>query len=203
VRRAVSAGVILVALVVTSAGCRRSDAAVTSDAGIPQATKTAAVPPAMGCASNAACAADEQCVFTPQLCGKGSRPGACQKKPAGCHGPRAPVCGCDGKIYDTECEARAAGIDLDVTGACRETVPDWIRCGAHLCDARASYCEIVLSDVFELPTDSVCKPLPASCLPHGDTARGCDCFPQGTRCLSFCGHIETGKLPGFHLTCRL
>ncbi len=76
--------------------------------------------------------------------------------------------------------------------------------GPRFCDARKSYCEIVLSDVFELPTDYACKPLPAACVPDGDVARPCDCFPKGTRCGSFCGHLPSGGgVEGFHLTCRL
>jgi hypothetical protein len=57
--------------------------------------------------------------------------------------------------------------------------------------------------VFELPTDYTCKPLPPACVPEGDVARACDCFPAGTRCGSFCGHVPTGGIDGFHLTCRL
>lgn len=152
----------------------------------------------------AACAPDEFCAFDRRLCGKGARPGQCQKRPTDCRAERyAPVCGCDGKIRATECEAHAAGSDLDVNGACRELVPDWITCGARLCDAHTSYCEIVLSDVVDPPTDYTCKPLPPACVPEGGVARSCDCFPAGTRCLSFCGYTETGGLAGFHLTCRL
>jgi len=158
-----------------------------------------------------ACGVGEYCSFTPNLCGKGKRPGTCRPRPVDCHEAYAPVCGCDGKIAASECEAHAAGIDLDVTGGCRTGVPGWIACGPRLCDARQSYCEIVLSDVFELPTDYTCRPLPATCVPDGDVARPCDCFPAGTRCGSFCGHLPTGGpaggpaggIEGFHLTCRL
>ena len=155
-------------------------------------------------ASGATCASNEYCVFEPRLCGKGKKPGTCRPKPTQCPDTYSPICACDGKIYPNECRARAAGVDLDVTGTCRERVPDWMACGARLCNAHTSYCEIVLSDVFELPTDYTCKPLPKACIPSGDAALPtCACFPAGTRCLSFCGPIETGGLSGFHLTCRL
>lgn len=151
------------------------------------------------CASG--CAAGEYCAYTPGLCGKGKRPGACRPRPAACADAYSPVCGCDGHVYGTECEAHAAGVDLDVSGRCREqAAADWAPCGARFCDARTSYCEIVLSDVFELPTDFTCKPLPDSCLV---ASRTCDCFPKGTRCASFCGVMETGGAATFHLTCRL
>jgi hypothetical protein len=106
-------------------------------------------------------------------------------------------------VYASECAAHAAGVDLDANGGCRERVRDWIACGPRFCDARSHYCEIVLSDVAELPTDYTCRALPPSCIPEGQVARDCKCFPAGTRCSSFCGHIESGGLAGFHLTCRL
>jgi hypothetical protein len=199
-RRALAAS--LVAVVTAALGCRASTGA-TEGLGGADGGATAAAVTSPACTSNAACGAGEHCVFAPGLCGKGKKPGTCQKRPGECHEPRSPVCGCDGKTYGSECEARAAGIDLDVTGACKESIPDWIGCGARFCDARVSYCEIILSDVFELPTDYTCKALPTACRPEGDVARACDCFPKGTKCLSFCGHIETGRLSGFHLTCRL
>jgi hypothetical protein len=105
-------------------------------------------------------------------------------------------------VYDTECAAHAAGVDLDVNGACRERVADWMPCGPRFCDAKTSYCELVLSDVAELPTDHTCKPLPTACL-DAAAARSCACFPPGTRCGTFCGAFDTGGVPGFHLTCRL
>lgn len=153
--------------------------------------------------SGSDCAPEEYCAFTPRLCGKGKRPGVCRRKPSACGDAYGPVCGCDRKVYGSACEANAAGIDLAVNGGCAAKVPDWIACGPTFCNARTHYCEIVLSDVFELPTDSTCKPLPPACVPEGGAARTCDCFPEGTRCRSFCGHLENGGVAGFHLTCRL
>ena len=156
------------------------------------------------CREGSACAAGEYCAFTPALCGKGKKPGVCRKAASSCLPVEAPVCGCDRQIYDNECEAQRAGVDLDVQGGCRQPPPhNFIHCGAHFCDARQSYCEIVLSDVFELPTDYTCKPLPAACVSVDGVARECDCFAKGTRCLSYCGHLDSGGgTPGFHLTCR-
>jgi hypothetical protein len=114
----------------------------------------------------------------------------------------APVCGRDGHVYPNEVAAHAAGVALDADGRCRErAAPNWAPCGPRFCDARTSYCEIILSDVPELPTDYTCKPLPSSCL--AQSPRSCDCFAAGTRCLSFCGPMDNEGVRGFHLTCRL
>jgi hypothetical protein len=132
------------------------------------------------------------------------RPGACHPKPASCDAADSPVCGCDGKIYDSECWAYAAGVDLAVMGGCKERIANYAACGRRYCDVRTSYCEIFLSDVFELPTDYFCRPLPPSCSSGDGATLTCDCFPAGTRCRAFCGTLPTtpGGLSGFHLTCQ-
>jgi len=112
------------------------------------------------------------------------------------------VCGCSGQVYDNECAAHAHGDDLDVLGHCDAHIPNYAACGAHYCDARRSYCEIYLSDVFDLPTDHFCRPLPNACKPKDGQAASCDCFPKDTACLSFCGPLPTGGVTAFHLTCQ-
>jgi hypothetical protein len=156
------------------------------------------------CLSNAACASGAHCVFSPGLCGRGPTPGVCRARPASCDGARALVCGCDGNVYESDCAAHAAGVDLAVMGGCPTAIPDWAPCGPRFCDVRTTYCEIYLSDVFEIPTTYTCRPLPASCRPSvdGGAAPSCSCFPPSTPCLSFCGPLPTAGLTGFHLTCQ-
>jgi hypothetical protein len=157
------------------------------------------------CRDNFACDASEYCGFSPGLCGLGQAAGLCRVRPIACPSAYRPVCGCDGQIYDSACAARAARVDLDVTGRCKALLPDWAACGARYCDARTSYCELYLSDVFDLPTTKTCRPLPAACRPRDGDAGApptCACFPAGTPCLTFCGPLSTGGLAAFHLTCQ-
>jgi hypothetical protein len=158
----------------------------------------------VGCRDHTGCSEGEYCAFEPPLCGKGKKPGACRARPATyADSAFTPACGCDGRVYDNECAAHAAGVDLAVTGGCGTRMPDWIPCGKRFCDVRKDYCAIYLSDVFELPTDYFCRPLPDSCLPgDGSVPRSCDCFPPEIACRSFCGVVTTDGLRGFHLTCQ-
>ena len=198
---------LLLPLVLVSA-CKGSRKVPPNDNGVAVSGDASALPaasaavPAAGCHDNTSCAANEYCEFSPGLCGKGQSPGTCRPKPASCPAGYDPVCACSGKVYDNACAAHAAGEDLAVMGGCTAVLPDFAACGVHYCDARKSYCEIYLSDVFELPTDHFCQPLPDACKPSAGKAKTCDCFPKNTACLSFCGPLGTGGIAAFHLTCQ-
>ena len=99
------------------------------------------------------------------------------------------------RVYDGDCQAAAAGVDLAVTGGCTTVLPDWAPCGPLVCDVRTSYSVIDLSDVFfEIPTTYNCRALPAACRPAADGGAPppCDCFPASTPCRTFCGPLPTG-----------
>jgi hypothetical protein len=182
-----------VALLLAAAGCR----AQASAGQAPWRGGAGA-----SCTDNAECGASEYCEQSLGLCGRAQRPGTCRSRPDECDANRAPVCGCDGRVYVNECSAHSAGVDLATLGGCNAALPDWAPCGKRFCDARTSYCEIYLSDVLEPPTDYFCRDLPPSCMPGGAAPRTCDCFPDGTRCRTFCGPLPTGGLEAFHLTCQ-
>jgi hypothetical protein len=86
-----------------------------------------------------------------------------------------------------------------------------LECGPTLvCDTRATYCEVIKTDVPELPSDHACKPLPATCRASatggasaagpGAAALSCDCFPAGTRC-GYCVRLDRGEGFGFRRMC--
>jgi hypothetical protein len=166
--------------------------------------KPTVAPSVVSCRSNAGCASEQFCAFIPGLCGQGPKPGTCRPRPISWPTVHTPVCGCDGKVYENETQAHMEGVDLAVMGGCKQPLLDWVPCGSHYCDVRSSYCEIYLSDVFEIPTTYHCRPLPPACKPGPDgyPTPTCDCFPANAPCRSFCGPLPTGGIPGFHLTCQ-
>lgn len=52
-------------------------------------------------------------------CGRADAGGVCAKKPRVCASIYAPVCGCDGTTYSSECVANSAGVSADYDGVCK------------------------------------------------------------------------------------
>ena len=62
------------------------------------------------------CAPDEYCDLGP-MCGAGDTQ-SCRARPATCSDVPSPICGCDGRTYQSACFARQAGVTVAARGEC-------------------------------------------------------------------------------------
>src|SRR3984957_983979 len=60
------------------------------------------------------------CQLPAGQCSSPDTAGTCLKAPDFCMRVSRPVCGCNGKTYANECEARKARVAIDTTGACKK-----------------------------------------------------------------------------------
>lgn len=112
----------------------------------------------------------------------------CEPRPTSCPSTLDPVCGCDGKIHDSPCEANAAGTDLDQTGNC-PLMANHFSCGYKQCRLSDEIC-MYTPPGFGSPLFA-CAPISAACR----ASPSCGCLlanPEGL-CVNMCrGTASTG-----------
>lgn len=131
------------------------------------------------------CATDEYCRYEPaDMCGRADATGTCTKVPKGvaCDAIYAPVCGCDGKTYSSECVATLAGVSVDHTGECGATSET---CGGLLgktCPS-GSFCDFPPEMMCGAADGTgTCAPKPSICTAELNPVCGCDGKTYGNAC---------------------
>jgi hypothetical protein len=72
-----------------------------------------------GSRGSAPCPTGDFCNFPASaMCGTADAGGTCMPKPQICTAIYAPVCGCDGMTYASDCNANGAGVSVQHTGPC-------------------------------------------------------------------------------------
>jgi hypothetical protein len=74
--------------------------------------------PGESCPAGWTCDEGLACQLPVGACGPLAGAGTCAVPPTSCADNAAPVCGCDGATYPSECAARLAGVPILQTGAC-------------------------------------------------------------------------------------
>lgn len=98
----------------------------------------------------------------------------CAPRPDTCDGATPyPVCGCDGNVYESPCEAQRAGTNPE--GDDCTPPPDLASCGNTFCDPTTSLCATV-GDAGQR-----CHSLPSTC----DGTVDCDCLGSDWACDGF------------------
>jgi len=146
---------------------------------------------ACGTRAGVSCAEGEFCNFAPdKACGATDRGGVCAKKPEACAGIYAPVCGCDGETYSSDCEANAAGVSVRAKGECGAGGDSGETCGgiAGLTCGEGLFCNYEKEaggqgcDGSVADAGGTCEQIPAGCSKEYAPVCGCDHRTYANRC---------------------
>jgi hypothetical protein len=148
-------------------------------------------PAPLHCRANTDCGEGEFCDTPPGSC---RTTGTCRPRPEACPLDIDPVCGCDGRTYDSACAAAAAGTGVASRGPCGD------RCGtiAGFPCPPGEFCEFPVDTCGIVDNGGTCVPAPDACPEIFQPVCGCD----GTTYANDCERRRAGAQKAHDGRCR-
>jgi hypothetical protein len=150
------------------------------------------------------CQTGEFCNFPVESkCGSADQTGTCAQIPAGCtQQVSAPVCGCDGVTYDSECAAQLQSISVLHSGACDASSGK--PCGGlqGLSCADGEYCKYAISaNCGASDQMGTCATMPLGCNYNIQTVCGCDGRTYPNACAAAGSGVSEAPFSVCRVTC--
>ncbi|TVR05413.1 MAG: hypothetical protein EA398_00050 [Deltaproteobacteria bacterium] len=152
------------------------------------------------CTTTEDCPDRTYCVYPDgDACGEESGEGVCELRPVACLPISEPVCGCDGRTWQSACAAAMQGVDVKQEGTCTDD-PVPTRCdGNRDCELLTEFCLFPEETECGRGGPGTCTLRPDFCIPMGELSCGCDDRTWTSECAAHQAGVSIrhpGRCPG-------